>query len=73
MRIFFRGSSRCAGFILPATIAAVLICTCLYCAFFSLVSARHELLKKQIAEWNTGLEQYNTEISGEFGASYAAD
>jgi hypothetical protein len=77
MRIFFHGNSarnnRCAGFILPATVAAVLICTCLYCVCFSLISARRELLQKQAVEWDAGLKQYNAEISGGFGASYAAD
>ena len=77
MRIFFHGNSarnnRCAGFILPAAVAAVLICTCLYCVCFSLISARRELLQKQALEWNAGLEQYNAEVNERYGELYAAD
>ena len=73
MRIFFRGNKRYAGFILPATVAAVMICTALYCACFALISARRELLQKQAVEWEAGLEQHNAEISGKFGELYATN
>jgi hypothetical protein len=83
MRIFFHGNRICAGahtgnkryagFILPATVAAVMICTALYCVCFSLISARHGLLQKQAAEWDAGLERHNSEVNERFGAFYAAD
>jgi hypothetical protein len=83
MRIFFHGNRTCtgehtgskryAGFILPVTVAAVMICTILYCACFALISVRRELLQKQAAEWNAGLERHNSEINDRFGALYAAD
>jgi prolyl-tRNA synthetase len=73
MRIFFHGNNRYAGFILPVTIAAVLICTVLYCACFALISARHELVKKQTVEWDAELERHNAEVNAKYGTPYAAD
>jgi hypothetical protein len=84
MRIFFHGNNsnteeraRYAGFILPVTIAAIMVCTCVYCACFALVSAQAKLLQKQTAEWNVELDTHNAETNAKFGeffgALYAAD